>query len=97
MNSSDKEKLKDLEKELQLQVFGQDNAIHALVQAIKRSRAGLRQSDQPIGSFLFTGPTGVGKTELAKQLAQITGIHFQRFDMSEYMEKHTVSLSLIHI
>ena len=91
MNSSDKEKLKDLEKELQLQVFGQDNAIHALVQAIKRSRAGLRQSDQPIGSFLFTGPTGVGKTELAKQLAQITGIHFQRFDMSEYMEKHTVS------
>ena len=91
MNSSDKEKLKDLEKELQLQVFGQDNAIHALVQAIKRSRAGLRQSDQPIGSFLFTGPTGVGKTELAKQLAQITGIHFQRFDMSEYMEKHTIS------
>jgi len=91
MNSSDKQKLKDLEKELQLQVFGQDNAIHALVQAIKRSRAGLRQSDQPIGSFLFTGPTGVGKTELAKQLAQITGIHFQRFDMSEYMEKHTVS------
>jgi ATP-dependent Clp protease ATP-binding subunit ClpA len=91
MNSSDKERLRDLEKELKMQVFGQNDAIHALVQAIKRSRAGLRQADQPIGSFLFTGPTGVGKTELAKQLAHTMGIHFQRFDMSEYMEKHTVS------
>ena len=91
MTSNDKEQLKDLEKRLKLQVFGQDDAIRILTQAIKRSRAGLRGPEQPIGSFLFTGPTGVGKTELAKQLAFIMGIHFQRFDMSEYMEKHTVS------
>ncbi len=91
MTSSDKEQLKDLEKQLKLQVFGQDDAIRILTQAIKRSRAGLRGAEQPIGSFLFTGPTGVGKTELAKQLAFIMGVHFQRFDMSEYMEKHTVS------
>ncbi len=91
MNSTDKEKLRDLESELKLQVFGQDNAIEILTKAIKRSKAGLRDPDKPIGSFLFTGPTGVGKTELAKQLAFIMGIHFHRFDMSEYMEKHTVS------
>ncbi len=91
MNSTDKEKLQDLEKELKLQVFGQDDAIEVLTKAIKRSKAGLRDPDKPIGSFLFTGPTGVGKTELAKQLAFIMGIHFHRFDMSEYMEKHTVS------
>ena len=84
MNSSDKEQLKDLEKQLKLQVFGQDDAIQILNQAIKRSRAGLRGPEKPIGSFLFTGPTGVGKTELAKQLAFIMGVHFQRFDMSEY-------------
>ena len=91
MNSTDKQQLRDLEEKLKMQVFGQDEAIGILNQAIKRSRAGLRNLEQPIGSFLFTGPTGVGKTELAKQLAFIMGIHFQRFDMSEYMEKHTVS------
>ena len=91
MNSSDKDKLRELEKELKMQVFGQDEAIGTLVQAIKRSRAGLHHPDHPIGSFLFTGPTGVGKTELAKQLAFVMGINFERFDMSEYMEKHTVS------
>ena len=91
MNSNDKDKLRDLEKELKMQVFGQDEAIGTLVQAIKRSRAGLHHPEHPIGSFLFTGPTGVGKTELAKQLAFIMGIRFERFDMSEYMEKHTVS------
>ncbi|HIA57141.1 MAG TPA: ATP-dependent Clp protease ATP-binding subunit ClpA [Deltaproteobacteria bacterium] len=91
MNSTDKDKLRDLEKELKMQVFGQDEAIGTLVQAIKRSRAGLHHPEHPIGSFLFTGPTGVGKTELAKQLAFIMGIKFERFDMSEYMEKHTVS------
>ena len=91
MNATDKDKLRDLEKELKMQVFGQDDAISTLVQAIKRSRAGLHHPEHPIGSFLFTGPTGVGKTELAKQLAFIMGINFERFDMSEYMEKHTVS------
>ena len=91
MNSTDKNKLRDLEKELKMQVFGQDEAIATLVQSIKRSRAGLHHPEHPIGSFLFTGPTGVGKTELAKQLAFIMGINFERFDMSEYMEKHTVS------
>ena len=91
MNSNDKDKLREMKKELQMQVFGQDEAIATLVQAIKRSRAGLHHPDHPIGSFLFTGPTGVGKTELAKQLAFIMGINFERFDMSEYMEKHTVS------
>jgi len=91
MNSTDKDKLRELEKELKMQVFGQDEAIGILVQSIKRSRAGLHHPEHPIGSFLFTGPTGVGKTELAKQLAFIMGISFERFDMSEYMEKHTVS------
>jgi len=91
MTSTDKDKLRGLEKELKMQVFGQDSAIEILAKAVKRSRAGLRDPDKPIGSFLFTGPTGVGKTELAKQLAQVMGIHFVRFDMSEYMEKHTVS------
>ena len=91
MNTTDKDKLRELEKELTLQVFGQEKAIKTLVQCIKRSRAGLHMPDHPIGSFLFTGPTGVGKTELAKQLAFIMGISFKRFDMSEYMEKHTVS------
>ena len=91
MNATDKDKLRELEKELNMQVFGQEKAIKTLVQCIKRSRAGLHMPDHPIGSFLFTGPTGVGKTELAKQLAFIMGISFKRFDMSEYMEKHTVS------
>jgi len=91
MNSSEKDKLRVLEKELKMQVFGQNKAIESLVYSIKRSRAGLHNPEHPIGSFLFTGPTGVGKTELAKQLAFIMGIRFERFDMSEYMEKHTVS------
>ena len=91
MNATDKDKLRELEKELSMQVFGQEKAIKTLVQCIKRSRAGLHMPDHPTGSFLFTGPTGVGKTELAKQLAFIMGISFKRFDMSEYMEKHTVS------
>ncbi len=80
-----------LEDKLKANVFGQNKAIEALVQAIKRSRAGLGNPTAPIGSFLFTGPTGVGKTEVAKQLAFELGIHFERYDMSEYMEKHTVS------
>ncbi|MBF0237365.1 MAG: ATP-dependent Clp protease ATP-binding subunit ClpA [SAR324 cluster bacterium] len=91
VNLDEREKLRELETELKAHVFGQDEAIQMVSQAIKRSRAGLRQPDKPIGSFLFMGPTGVGKTELAKQLAFVMGIHFERFDMSEYMEKHTVA------
>ncbi len=78
-------------QELCSRVFGQESAIKSLAKAIKRSRAGLGLPDKPIGSFLLMGPTGVGKTEAAKQLAQVLGIHFVRFDMSEYMEKHTVA------
>lgn len=88
---SDTEKLKQLADELKKVVFGQDDAIHSLVSSIKRSRAGLGSSDRPIGAFLFTGPTGVGKTEISKQMASVLGVQFIRFDMSEYMEKHTVS------
>lgn len=91
VSSSDKERLSTLEDELKSVVFGQDEAIHVIATAIKRSRAGLGQPDNPTGSFLFTGPTGVGKTELAKQLALVLGIQFIRFDMSEYMEKHAVA------
>ena len=87
----DKEILKNLEKNLKSKVFGQDKAIEELARAIKRSRAGLGNPNSPIGSFLFAGPTGVGKTEVAKQLANELGVHFERFDMSEYMEKHTIS------
>ena len=87
----DKEALKSLEVDLQKVVFGQDQAIGLVANAIKMSRAGLREADKPIGSFLFTGPTGVGKTEVAKQLAKTLGINFLRFDMSEYMERHAVS------
>ena len=72
-------------------VFGQDQAIEALVAAIKLARAGLREPEKPIGSYLFSGPTGVGKTEVARQLARTLGIELTRFDMSEYMERHTVS------
>jgi ATP-dependent Clp protease ATP-binding subunit ClpA len=89
--ASDRERLKTLEESLQRVVFGQDEAVHAVATAIKRSRAGLGQPDRPAGCFLFTGPTGVGKTELAKQLAQHLGNEFLRYDMSEYMEKHAVS------
>ena len=91
VTTSDTEKLKDLEAELKNAVFGQDNAIHSLVSAIKRSRAGLAIPERPIGCFLFTGPTGVGKTEVSKQMANVLGVKFTRFDMSEYMEKHTVA------
>jgi ATP-dependent Clp protease ATP-binding subunit ClpA len=87
----DRERLSTLDRDLKLTVFGQDEAIHTLVSAIKLSRAGLGHPEKPIGSFLFAGPTGVGKTEVAKQLATALGVQFIRFDMSEYMEKHTVS------
>jgi ATP-dependent Clp protease ATP-binding subunit ClpA len=87
----DRERLATLDRDLKLTVFGQDEAIHTLVSAIKLSRAGLGHPEKPIGSFLFAGPTGVGKTEVAKQLATALGVQFVRFDMSEYMEKHTVS------
>ena len=85
------EKLKHLEENLKSKVFGQDKAIRELVKVIKRKKAGLTREDKPIGSFLFVGPTGVGKTEIAKQLASILGINFIRFDMSEYQEKHSVA------
>lgn len=91
VTTSDKDRLKNLETELKQVVFGQDQAIEQVVRAIKRSRAGLREPNKPIGSFLFVGPTGVGKTELARQLANILGINFLRFDMSEYMEQHSVA------
>jgi len=89
--ASDKERLRTLEESLRRVVFGQDDAVHVVTQAIKRSRAGLSQPDRPAGCFLFTGPTGVGKTELAKQLALHLGNEFLRYDMSEFMEKHAVS------
>ena len=91
VTSADQLRLQSLDEELKGTVFGQNQAIEMLVKAIKRSRAGLRIPEKPIGSFLLIGPTGVGKTEVAKQLAKILGINFLRFDMSEYMEKHTVS------
>ncbi len=91
ISTSDMEKLRSLEGELKRVVFGQDDAIHSLVAAIKRSRAGLGAPEKPIGSFLFTGPTGVGKTEVSRQMAAALGVKFIRFDMSEYMEKHTVA------
>ena len=91
VSTSDKEQLQNLERDLKLTVFGQDAAIETLASTIKLSRSGLGLPEKPIGCFLFSGPTGVGKTEVAKQLAQVMGIEFIRFDMSEYMEKHTVS------
>ncbi|MBC7740787.1 MAG: ATP-dependent Clp protease ATP-binding subunit ClpA [Bdellovibrionaceae bacterium] len=91
MSNDDLRSLKDLDKKLKSVVFGQDEAIEHLVRAIKFARSGLDQKEKPWGSFLFAGPTGVGKTEVCKQLARILGIHFQRFDMSEYMEKHSIS------
>ncbi|MDR1554961.1 MAG: AAA family ATPase [Campylobacteraceae bacterium] len=90
-SSNDKEVLKTLSYSLKSKIFGQDKAIDILTAAIKRSRAGLGNPTSPIGSFLFVGPTGVGKTEVAKQLAYELGIHFERYDMSEYMEKHSIS------
>jgi len=91
VSKDDAEVLRDLEKNLKRVVFGQDPAIEALSSAIKLSRAGLREPEKPIGNYLFAGPTGVGKTEVAKQLADTLGVELLRFDMSEYMEKHAVS------
>ena len=91
VSSSDKKSLEKLEENLKRVIFGQDEAVESLSSSIKLSRAGLRVDEKPVGSFLFSGPTGVGKTELSKQLASIMGIEFVRFDMSEYMERHTVS------
>ncbi len=89
--SSELESLKGLEINMKSVIFGQDEAINVIVQAVKRSRAGLGNPDSPMGSFLFAGPTGVGKTEVARQLARCLEVHFERFDMSEYMEKHAVA------
>jgi ATP-dependent Clp protease ATP-binding subunit ClpA len=91
VSSDDKSQLANLEPELRKVIFGQDAAIDAIASAIKLSRSGLGNPERPIGNFLFSGPTGVGKTELAKQLARILGVEFLRFDMTEYQEKHTVS------
>ncbi|UCH47272.1 MAG: ATP-dependent Clp protease ATP-binding subunit ClpA [Betaproteobacteria bacterium] len=91
VSSSDRNKLQTLDRDLKSVVFGQDQAIDALSAAIKMSRSGLGNPDKPIGSFLFSGPTGVGKTEVARQLAYIMGVELVRFDMSEYMERHAVS------
>jgi ATP-dependent Clp protease ATP-binding subunit ClpA len=91
VNANDREALRNLERDLQQVVFGQEQAISELATAIRLSRAGLRPPEKPIGSYLFTGPTGVGKTEVARQLALTMGIELIRFDMSEYMERHTVS------
>ncbi len=91
VSSSDKESLRNLERDLKLMIYGQDEAIDALATAIKMARSGLGQEQRPIGAFLFAGPTGVGKTEVTRQLARTLGIELVRFDMSEYMERHTVS------
>src|ERR687885_1123931 len=91
VSADDREALRNLERDLKAMVFGQDKAIEALSAAIKLSRAGLRDPEKPIGNYLFSGPTGVGKTEVAKQLAKTLGIELIRFDMSEYMERHSIS------
>ena len=91
VSTPDKAKLETLEEEIKSVVFGQDDAIKSLVTSIKRSRAGLGTPERPVGSFLFAGPTGVGKTEVSMQVARVLGVHFLRFDMSEYMEKHAVA------
>src|SRR5438876_9350761 len=91
VSRDDKEVLKTLKRDLKSVVFGQEKAIEALSSAIKLARAGLREPEKPIGCYLFSGPTGVGKTEVAKQLAAAMGVQLIRFDMSEYMERHTVS------
>ena len=91
ISTNEKDKLKNLERDLKYLIFGQDQAIEKVNNAIILSRSGLGHQDKPIASFLFAGPTGVGKTELAKQLSNIMGINFQRIDMSEFMEKHSVS------
>jgi ATP-dependent Clp protease ATP-binding subunit ClpA len=91
VSASDRDVLRTLERDLKLTIFGQDRAIEALSSAIKMSRSGLREDEKPIGAFLFAGPTGVGKTEVTRQLAMSMGVELLRFDMSEYMERHTVS------
>ena len=91
VNSDDKSQLKNLEEELKLGVFGQNSAVESLSSAIKLARSGLSPIEQPMGSFLFAGPTGVGKTEICKQLSRIMGVKLLRFDMSEYMERHSIS------
>jgi ATP-dependent Clp protease ATP-binding subunit ClpA len=91
VSASDTESLRNLDRDLKMVVFGQDHAIDTLTAAIRMSRSGLGQEEKPIGSFLFAGPTGVGKTEVTRQLARILGLELIRFDMSEYMERHTVS------
>jgi len=91
VSSTEKDSLKNLDRNLKLVVFGQDNAIEELTSVIRLSRAGLGNDDKPVGSFLFAGPTGVGKTEVTQQLAKVLGVELLRFDMSEYMEKHAVS------
>jgi ATP-dependent Clp protease ATP-binding subunit ClpA len=91
VSADDKETLRNLERDLKSMVFGQDRAIEALAAAIKLARAGLRDAEKPIGNYLFSGPTGVGKTEVARQLAATMGIELVRFDMSEYMERHSIS------
>ena len=91
VSSSDRDALRTLERDLKLSIFGQDKAIESLSAAIKMARSGLRDDEKPIGSFLFAGPTGVGKTEVTRQLAMCMGVELIRFDMSEYMERHTVS------
>jgi ATP-dependent Clp protease ATP-binding subunit ClpA len=88
VSKDDETVLANLDKELRSVVYGQDTAIDALTAAIRLARAGLREPDKPIGSYLFSGPTGVGKTEVAKQLASSLGVELLRFDMSEYMERH---------
>jgi ATP-dependent Clp protease ATP-binding subunit ClpA len=91
VSEEEKEQLGDLTIELKERIYGQDGAVDAVASAIKLSRAGLKEPNKPVGSFLFAGPTGVGKTELARQLAEVLGVSFQRFDMSEYQERHTAS------
>ena len=91
VSASDRDQLRNLERDLKLVIFGQDKAVGALSSAIKMARSGLREAEKPVGAFLFAGPTGVGKTEVTRQLAHCLGIELIRFDMSEYMERHTVS------
>ena len=91
VSTDDRKALKTIERDLKTVIFGQDKAIDAIANAIKLARAGLREPEKPVGAYLFCGPTGVGKTEVARQLAHVLGVELVRFDMSEYMERHTVS------